>query len=126
MSHVLAKWMLLFLQVIVIFTPVLMHFDAYNKAAVDHVLHQATKEASISGSFSDEIIAKIEDTLINDYNFAPGSILEIKGTLGSVPRGGFIDADITIKRSPIFIVSVLNQGSQNYRASRTVMSESLQ
>jgi hypothetical protein len=125
MSKALAEWMMVFLTVTILFTSALLYFDAYNKAATDHVLHQAMKEASISGSFSEDIISKMESTLINEYNFAPEGIIEIKGTLGSIPRGGFIDAEITIKRSPIFVINIFNQGNPNYRASKTIMSESM-
>lgn len=108
------------------FTPMLMYFDSYHKSAVDQVLHQGMKEASISGQFSTDIINKIEDTLVNKYNFDPASIVEIKGTMGSIPRGGFIDAEITVKRNPIFIINIFKQGSNTYTRPSTIMSEFIQ
>lgn len=126
MNEVLVKWMTLFMALTIMFTPMLMYFDGYHKSAVDQVMHQAMKEASISGSFSTDIITKMETTLVDKYNFDPDSIVEIKGTIGSVPRGGFIDAEITVKRNPIFIINIFNQGSNTYTRPSTIMSESIQ
>ncbi len=125
MNTVLTKWMTLYIALTIMFTPMLLFSDSHHKAAVDLVLHQAMKEASIAGQFSSDIIASVESTLINDYNFDPNSIVEIKGTLGSVPRGGFIDAEITVKRNPIFIIKIFNQSSDTYTRPSRIMSESV-
>ena len=49
------------------------------------------KGAYVEGLLSPPIIAKRNDQLVNKYNFDLDSIIEIKGTLGFVPRGGFIE-----------------------------------
>ena len=126
MNTTLAKWMTLFIAITIMFTPMLAYLDGLHKEAVDQVLFQAMKEASVEGQLSPTIIAKMNDQLVNKYNFDPDSIIEIKGTLGFVPRGGFIEGEITVERTPLFVINIFNQGDPNYRREFSIMSEYLQ
>lgn len=126
MNTTLGKWMTLFIAVTIMFTPILTYLDALHREAVDQVIYQNMKEASIEGYVSPTIIANMTDTLITDYNFEPTSIISITGTSMIVPRGGFIEAEITVKRTPMFIMNMFNQGEPNYTRTFTIMSEHLQ
>jgi hypothetical protein len=126
MNTVLTKWMTLFISITIMFTPILMYFDSYNKSAVDQVLQQGLKEASIEGAFTEDIENKMIGKLTSTYNFDINSITDVSGTPGTVPRGGFITAEITVKRSPIFIINIFNNGSNTYTKNGTIMSESIQ
>ncbi len=125
MSATLAKWMTLFLSVTIMFTPLLAYLDGLHRKAADQVLLQGLKEASIVGNMTDDIIEKMETTLTEQYNFSPSNI-DVQGTLGHVPRGGVLEGEITIKRTPLFVINIFNQGSPTYTARMSIMSESLQ
>lgn len=125
MSTTLAKWMTLFLSVTIMFTPLLAYLDGLHRSAADQVLLEGLKEASIVGSMTTDILEEMELTLIEKYNFSPNNI-DVKGTLGHVSRGGEIEAEIKIKRTPLFVINIFNQGSPTYTARQSIMSESLQ
>lgn len=126
MSTTLSKWMTLFIAITIMFSPLLAYLDGLHREAVDQTLYQAMKKASVKGTFDSETIEEIKTTLMDDYNFAESSIVEITGTLGTVPRGGFIEARVTVKRTPIFVIDIFNQGAENYSRDFTIMSEYIQ
>lgn len=123
MSSVLAKWMTMFIAVTIMFTPILAYVDSLHREAVDQVVYQAMKAASIQGHVSTEIQADIRNKLVTDYNFSDSSILSIEGTSATVPRGGYVEVSVTVKRTPIFVINILNQGSPTYTRTFTIMSE---
>ena len=123
MSSTLAKWMSLFIMVTIMFTPLLAYLDSLHREAVDQVVYQAMKEASIKGYVSPEIKTAIRDQLVTDYNFADSSILTVEGTSAIVPRGGYVEVTVIVKRTPIFVINILNQGSSTYKRTFTIMSE---
>lgn len=123
MSSTLAKWMSLFIMVTIMFTPLLAYLDSLHREAVDQVVYQAMKEASIKGYVSPEIKTAIRDQLVTDYNFADNSILTVEGTSAIVPRGGYVEVTVIVKRTPIFVINILNQGSSTYKRTFTIMSE---
>lgn len=123
MKTALSKWMTIFISVTIMFTPLLAWFNSLNKQSVDISLHQALKKSSIEGYF---LVSEVETMLIDEYNFDPDSIVEIKGTTSRVKRGEYIDAEITIKNTPIFVINLFNQGPETYTKKSRIMSEYLQ
>lgn len=123
MSTTLSKWMTLFISITIMFTPLLAYLDSLHREAVDVIVHRAMKEASINGSFSENIIESVRNELIESYNFSPNSIIEITGTTNTVPRGGLIEASITVKRTPLFVINLFDEGNPNYTRKFTIMSE---
>lgn len=126
MSTTLAKWMTLFIAVTIMFTPILAYLDGLHREAVDMVLYQGMKDASVEGQLTPIIMDEMRNQLITQYNFDPDSIIDISGTTGVVPRGAFIEGEITVKRTPLFVVNIFNQGSATYKRPFTIMSEYIQ
>ncbi len=122
MSQTLAKWMTLFLVVTIMFTPILYYLDTLNRKAVDAVLQQGLKEASIEGYMSNEVVNKMVDTLVNDYNFDE-DVIDIAGTTLYTQRKEYIEITITVPRTPVFILNIFNQGSKKLVRKSIIMSE---
>ncbi|MGE8081329.1 hypothetical protein [Peribacillus loiseleuriae] len=122
MSQTLAKWMTLFLVVTIMFTPILYYLDTLHRKAVDAVLQQGLKEASIVGYMSDEIVDKMVNTLVNDYNFDE-DVIDIAGTILYTQRKDYIEITITVPRTPVFILNIFNQGSKKLVRKSMIMSE---
>jgi hypothetical protein len=122
MSTVLSKWMTLFLALTIIFTPLFLYRDSLHREVIDMVIHQGLKEASIRGYFTDEIIADMKDTLVNDYNFQESTI-EITATQTLQQRGDYIEISLSVPRGPIFIINLFNQGPNKITRPGKIMSE---
>ncbi|MFE7064176.1 hypothetical protein ACFVAD_18765 [Sutcliffiella sp. NPDC057660] len=122
MSEILAKWMMIFIAITIIFTPLLAYTDSLHREAVDTVLHQATKEASLKGQFTTDIINGMKDSLEQDYNFDRSEI-EIVATTSLTSRGGYLECTVTTPRGPIFILNIFNQGPSEIERKSKIMSE---
>ncbi|MFE8703927.1 hypothetical protein ACFYKX_25475 [Cytobacillus sp. FJAT-54145] len=123
MSTVLAKWMTLFLSLTIMFTPMFVYLDSLHREALDLVLHQGLKEASIQGYFTPTILNEMKDTLKNDYKF--DETLITINTTDSTPqvRGQYIEIEISVPRGPIFIFNIFNQGPSTITRKAQIMSE---
>ncbi|UAL49886.1 hypothetical protein K7887_22475 (plasmid) [Sutcliffiella horikoshii] len=122
MSEVLAKWMMIFIAITIIFTPLLAYTDSLHREAVDTVLHQSMKQASLKGQFTSNIVDEIKDTLEKDYNFDRSKI-EIEATTTLTSRGGYLECTITVPRGPIFVLDIFNQGPKKIERTAKIMSE---
>jgi hypothetical protein len=122
MNTVLAKWMTLFISVTIMFTPLLAYLDALHREAVDTVLYEKLKEASIQGHFTTDMIDDMKETLQNDYNFDRSQIT-ITADLSIKPRGQFIRCTIEVPRGPIYILNIFNQGDTKIKRTAQIMSE---
>lgn len=122
MNTTLSHWMTAFFVIIAVFTPILAYADSLSRAAVETVLHQATKKASIEGHFSPEILQEVEDTLVDKYKFDRGKI-EIVGTSEIKSRKEYLEVTITFPRTPIFVLDLFNQGPSEFTRTYKIMSE---
>jgi hypothetical protein len=122
MSTVLAKWMTLLIAITIMFTPLLVYLDSLHREAIDLVLHEGMKDASIQGGFTTEIVADMKDALVKDYNFDP-NVIDIEATHDIKERGEYIEATIRVPRSPIFILGLFNEGPKEIVRTAKIMSE---
>lgn len=104
------------------FTPILAYADNLHREAVDTVLHEAAKDASIQGYFTPAIVQNMRNTLVYEYNFKADDI-QISATSTPQPRNTYIQATITVPRGPIFVLNIFNQGPKQIVRTVQVMSE---
>ncbi|MEI2356699.1 hypothetical protein [Mesobacillus zeae] len=122
MSKTLAEWMTLFIVINIMFAPILSYLDSLHREAVEVVLTEGAKKASIEGQFSPEIIQDMKDTLVNDYNFDESKI-KIQGTPNITPRNQYLTASIEVPRSFIFVLDIFNQGPTTIKKETKILSE---
>jgi len=124
MSKVLGEWMVLFIAINIMFSPILGYVDSLHREAVEVVLSEGARKAAVEGNFTDEIIQDMRDTLVQNYNFDPDKI-EITATQNPtpVPRGEYLTASIKIPRGIIFVLDIFNPGPKYYVKEIQIMSE---
>lgn len=122
MSSILAKWMTITIAIIVMTTPILLYMDSLHRSAVDTILLEASKKAAIEGMFTQEIIDKMVDDLVNNYNFHEPSI-NITATTNLTPRNQYIEASIEVPRGVILIIDMFNQGPESFSSEVRILSE---
>lgn len=125
MSTVLSHWMTLFISVIIMFTPILAYADSLNQEAVDTVIYEACKKASVEGAFTPEIQDEIKKTLEEKYGFDPDMVtIDLTQTTTMIQeRGTYIKITVNVERGPIFVLDMLNQGPKQITKTREIMSE---
>lgn len=122
MSSTIARFLTIMIELCIIFTPILGYVDSLNNAAVEQALTAASKEASIDGEFSADIVKEMKDTLSADYNFNKDEI-QFTGTQTVTPRGEYIQGQITVPRGIIFVLDIFNQGPKTITKKVQIMSE---
>ncbi|QAS54824.1 hypothetical protein [Halobacillus litoralis] len=122
MALTLAKWMNLIIAVNIMFAPILAYVDSKHRAAVEVVLQEASKQASIEGRYSDALISDMKKQLVDNYNFDE-SKLNITATQTLTTRGNYISASIEAPRGIIFVFNIFNQGARTFEKDTRVMSE---
>ncbi len=122
MSSTLGKWMTLIIAANIMFAPILAYIDSLHREAVEVVLQEGAKKASIEGRFSPAIIDSMRNELIDNYNFDAGNI-QITATTTLTQRNNYIEATISVPRGPIFIFEIFNPGPSKIEKSTKVLSE---
>ncbi|RHW35959.1 hypothetical protein D1B31_17865 [Neobacillus notoginsengisoli] len=122
MSKALGEWMTLVIAINIMFAPILSYLDSLHREAVEVVLTEGAKKASIEGRFSPEIIQDMKDTLVSQYNFDESKI-EVQATQALTPRNEYIEASIEVPRSFIFILDIFNQGPKTFKKETKILSE---
>lgn len=124
MATALAKWMTLIIAANVMFAPILAYIDSLHREAVETVLQEGAKKASIEGRFTAAIISEMKQELVDNYNFDETKI-QITATQTLTTRNNYIEASIEVPRAPIFILSIFNQGPTTFKKETKVLSEYL-
>ncbi|NRD80842.1 hypothetical protein HPT25_26295 [Bacillus sp. BRMEA1] len=123
MSKALAEWMTLIIVINIMFAPILTYIDSLQREAVEVVLTEGAKEASIQGQFTPQIIQGMKDALSNQYHF-DASKINIQATTTLTLRNQYLQASIEAPRGFIFILDIfhLNQ-PLTFKESTKIMSE---
>lgn len=122
MAKALAEWMTIFIAVNIMFAPILAYIDSLNREAVEVVLAEGAKQASIEGSFTPSIVDDMKQTLVEDYNFNESKI-NITATQTLTPRNEYLEASIQVPRTFIFILDIFNQGPSTITKHTKILSE---
>lgn len=122
MSKTLGEWMTLFIAINIMFAPILAYVDSLHREAVEVVLTEGAKKASIEGMFTPQIVKEMKDTLVNRYNFDESKIV-VNATQTQTPRNQYITASIEAPRSFIFILDIFNPGPSTFKKETKVLSE---
>lgn len=122
MSKTLGEWMTLFIAINIMFAPILAYVDSLHREAVEVVLTEGAKKASIEGMYTPAIIKGMKDTLVDRYNFDESKLV-VTGTQTRTPRNQYITASIEAPRSFIFILDIFNQGPSTFKKETKVLSE---
>ncbi|MFB1100364.1 hypothetical protein [Terribacillus sp. JSM ZJ617] len=122
MAAVLQKWMTIVLVANFMFAPILGYVDSLHREAVEVVLHEGAKKASIEGRFTEEIIADMRSELVEDYNFDPDKI-DINATKNLTYRNEYIEGSIEVPRGPIFLFDIFISGPRTIKKDTQVLSE---
>lgn len=146
MSKILGMWMFLFMELILMMTPIMFYIDGMNKDAISTVLHEGAKQASIVGtldeSIKDEMYTELEENYNYDRSCNPNhkdtSILDrcvtikqvggIEGRKVERGEGGYITIEITANRNliPIYDMFVPNSDgllNKSFTQRTRIMSE---
>ena len=122
MSKTLGEWMTLFIAINIMFAPILSYLDSLHREAVEVVLTEGAKKASIEGSFSPAIVDDMKNTLVTRYNFDKDKIT-VLATQSLTPRNQYLTASIEVPRSFIFIVDIFNPGPSTFKKETKILSE---
>ncbi|WP_243856260.1 MULTISPECIES: hypothetical protein [Cytobacillus] len=122
LSKTLGEWMTLFIVINIMFAPILAYLDSLHREAVEVVLTEGAKKASIEGRFTPAIIDEMKDTLVDRYNFDESKI-RVTATQSLTPRNQYIEASIEAPRSFIFILDIFNQGPSTFKKETKILSE---
>lgn len=114
--------MTIFLAINIMFAPILAYLDSLHREAVEVVLTEGAKKASIEGSFTPVIIQEMKDTLVEHYNFDSDKIV-ISATETLTQRNEYLEASIEVPRTFIFIVNIFNQGPNTFKKETKILSE---
>jgi len=114
--------MTLFIVINIMFAPILAYLDSLHREAVEVVLTEGAKKASIEGRFTPAIIDEMKDTLVDRYNFDESKI-KVTATQSLTPRNQYIEASIEAPRSFIFILDIFNQGPSTFKKETKILSE---
>jgi hypothetical protein len=122
MSQTLGKWLTMLIVINIMFTPILAYLDSLYREAVEVVLTEGAKKASIEGRFTPEIMDEMKQTLADDYNFDESKIV-VTGTTSITPRNQYLEASIEVPRGILFILDLFNQGPPKIKKETKIMSE---
>jgi hypothetical protein len=122
MSTTIGKWLTISIAICIMFSPILAYLDSLHREAVEVVLTEGAKKASIEGYFTPAIIQEMKDTLVNNYNFSEGDIV-ITATTTLTPRNENIEASIKVPRGILFVLDLFNQGPSHIEKHTKILSE---
>ncbi|KAA6446916.1 hypothetical protein [Bacillus swezeyi] len=125
MATALAKWMTILLSINIMFAPLLSNVDGLQREAVEVVLTEGAKKASVEGRFTNEIINEMKSNLAEKYSFNKEDI-SISSTSGLKGRGEYIEASITVPRTRIFVIDMFVKEPAHFTKSTKIMSEYLE
>lgn len=122
MSNYLSMFMVMLVIALILTTPMLYMVNSSTEHTVTTVLDEATKTAANNGQFTEEIIEneiykKLEEKHI------PRDKVNFSGTQSLTTRGNYIEASITVPRTPIILFSVFGQSPKDINKSSRLMSE---
>ncbi|MED1461651.1 hypothetical protein [Bacillus safensis] len=124
MSKVITQFIALPIILVIIFIPVLSLKDFSDREAVEITLNEKAKEAAIKGEFSPDIKESILSSLEEKYHFNREHIKLIT-TSEKKGREEYLQASITIPRSPIFVLNIFGKEPTTYTYPVEIMSEYL-
>ncbi|MEK3992663.1 hypothetical protein [Robertmurraya sp. FSL R5-0851] len=122
MSKTLGEWMTLFIAINIMFAPILTYVDSLHREAVEVVLTEGAKKASIEGRFTPEIINEMNSTLVDNYNFDSDKIT-ISATQTLTPRNQYLTASIEAPRGFIFILDIFDPAPSTFKKETKILSE---
>lgn len=107
---------------LVLSTPILYMINSSTEQTVTVVLDEATKSAADKGQFTPEIIEEEIMQRLEDRNI-PRDNVEFTGTESLTMRGEYIEAKITIPRTPIILFDIFGENPDAITKSTRLMSE---
>lgn len=127
MGKVIVAWLFLFLELVLMVTPIMFYIDASNKESALVVLNEGAKRASIVGELTDDIKADMKRELKESKNYKSDDI-QISSTTetgNKATRGEMIDIKMEVKRSPILMLDVFapNTLKSTFTHKVSIMSE---
>ncbi len=122
MQNYYSMYLVSLIIALVISTPLLVMVNSATEQTVTTVLDEATKSAADKGQFTVEIIENEIYQRLEDRNI-PRENVQFTGTESLTARGQYIEATITIPRTPIILFDVFGQNPNNITKSTRLMSE---
>jgi|SRR5690625_111387 len=128
MAKIIGTWMILFMELVLMFTPIMFYIDGMHKEAAAVVLEEGAKKASIVGEVTPENIRDMKNEMASTYNYDRDDI-KIRQTDGvgnqRVERGEYIGLEMEVPRDRILALDIFAPGALNETFTQRVkiMSE---
>jgi hypothetical protein len=122
MQNFYSMYMVSLIIALILTTPLLYMVNSATEHTVTTVLNEATKSAANKGQFTADIIENEIYKRLEERNI-PRDNVEFSGTESLTTRGDYIEATITIPRTPIILFSVFGQNPDDITKSTRLMSE---
>jgi len=122
MSNYLAAYISSLIIALILSTPMLYMVNSSIEHTVMTVLDEATKSAANQGRFTTDIIETEIYQRLEERNI-PRDKVTFTGTQTLTARGNYIEASITVPRTPIILFSIFGQQPDDITKSTRLMSE---
>lgn len=124
MQNFYSMYMVSLIIALILTTPLLYMVNSATEHTVNTVLTEATKSAADKGQFTTDIIENEIYQRLEERNI-PRDKVAFTGTQALTSRGNYIEATITIPRTPIILFEVFGQSPDDITKSTRIMSEYL-
>lgn len=122
MQNFYSMYMVSLIIALILTTPLLYMVNSATEHTVNTVLDEATKSAATEGQFTEEIIENEIYQRLEERHI-PRDKVVFTGTPTLTSRGDYIEATISIPRTPIILFAVFGQNPSDITKSTRIMSE---
>jgi hypothetical protein len=122
MQNFYSMYMVSLIIALILTTPLLYMVNSATEQTVTTVLDEATKSAADQGEFTEDIIENEIYQRLEDRNIPREKVI-FSGTQTLTSRGNYIEAEITVPRTPIILFAVFGQNPDDITKSTRLMSE---
>jgi len=124
MSNYLAAYVSSLIIAMILSTPMLHSVNSAVEQTVVTVLDEATKSAANQGRFTSDIIENEIYQRLEERNI-PREKVQFSGTQTLTTRGNYIEATITVPRTPVILFAMFGEQPEDITKSTRLMSEYL-
>lgn len=122
MQNFYSMYMVSLIIALILTTPLLYMVNSATEQTVTTVLHEATKSAANKGKFTVDIIENEIYQRLEERNI-PRDKVTFLGTESLTTRGNYIEATLTIPRTPIILFEVFGKNPDDITKTTRLMSE---
>lgn len=127
MSKIIATWLVLFVEMVLMFTPIMFYIDGMHREAANTILNEGAKKAAIEGELTNQNKQEMINEMATTYNHDEDDIeiTWVNGTGQKVTRGDFIELEMSVPRNVILALDVFAPGALNneFKSRVRIMSE---